>query len=172
MKNSCGSIIATEICSRQASPAGMSQMRCCSLPHVKRRPPVLQFRWMVVCPMPHHDRFTPVHKNVTGKNRTHVWDGFDNLLKSEGVAVLLRAIHGKSRLILLGLVLAAVAIWFLLRSGQSPKEIRNVVLISIDTCRADYLSCYGYPRQTTPNIDALAAEGTVFKNTIAPVPIT
>ncbi len=86
--------------------------------------------------------------------------------------MLLRAIHGKSRLILLGLVLAAVVIWFLLRSGQSPKEIRNVVLISIDTCRADYLSCYGYPRQTTPNIDALAAEGTVFENTISPVPIT
>jgi arylsulfatase A-like enzyme/Flp pilus assembly protein TadD len=45
-------------------------------------------------------------------------------------------------------------------------------LISIDTCRADYLSCYGYPRQTTPNIDAIAEEGILFENVISPVPIT
>ena len=34
--------------------------------------------------------------------------------------------------------------------------IRNVVFISIDTCRADRLSCYGYPRPSTPNNDAVA----------------
>lgn len=38
----------------------------------------------------------------------------------------------------------------------------NVILISIDTLRADHLSCYGYGKRTTPNIDALAGEGTVF----------
>lgn len=40
----------------------------------------------------------------------------------------------------------------------------NILLISIDTLRADHLSCYGYHRQTTPNIDRLAAEGVLFKN--------
>ena len=75
-------------------------------------------------------------------------------------------------LILLGLVLAAAAIWFLLKSGFSPKEIRHVLHTSIDTCRADYLSCYGCLRETTPNIDAVADEGVLFENVITPVPIT
>ena len=86
--------------------------------------------------------------------------------------MLLSGIYGKSRLILLGLVLVAGAVWFLLRSGQSPKEIRHVLLISIDTCRADYLSCYGYPQQTTPNIDAIAEEGILFENVVTPIPWT
>lgn len=38
----------------------------------------------------------------------------------------------------------------------------NIILISIDTLRADHLSCYGYPRETTPCIDRLAREGTIF----------
>lgn len=39
----------------------------------------------------------------------------------------------------------------------------NILLISIDTLRADHLSCYGYHRKTTPNIDRLASEGTIYK---------
>lgn len=38
----------------------------------------------------------------------------------------------------------------------------NVVLIILDTVRADHLSCYGYGRATTPCIDSLAGEGTLF----------
>ena len=53
-----------------------------------------------------------------------------------------------------------------------PLNIRNVLLISIDTCRPDYLSCYGYRQPTTPNIDAVAAEACLFENAISPVPIT
>ena len=40
----------------------------------------------------------------------------------------------------------------------------NVVIISIDTLRKDHLGCYGYRRNTTPNIDKLAEKGVVFKN--------
>lgn len=40
----------------------------------------------------------------------------------------------------------------------------NIVLISIDTLRADHLSCYGYKRPTTPNIDRIAANGARFRN--------
>jgi arylsulfatase A-like enzyme len=39
----------------------------------------------------------------------------------------------------------------------------NVLLISIDTLRADHLSCYGYARATTPGLDRLAAEGTRYE---------
>ncbi|MCZ6597597.1 MAG: sulfatase [Planctomycetota bacterium] len=43
----------------------------------------------------------------------------------------------------------------------------NVVLISLDTLRADHLSCYGYGRETSPNIDALAASGVLFEDTVS-----
>jgi len=44
----------------------------------------------------------------------------------------------------------------------------NIVLITIDALRADHLSCYGYPRKTSPNIDKIAEKGIIFKNAIAP----
>jgi len=82
--------------------------------------------------------------------------------------------HGSSRFIAITLlVIIAVVVGVVLqRVGSDSVEIRNIVLISIDTCRADYLSCYGYGRKTTPNIDKLAAEGVLFENAFAPVPIT
>ncbi len=43
----------------------------------------------------------------------------------------------------------------------------NVIFIAIDTLRADHLSCYGYPRKTSPNIDMLAADGVLFENHIS-----
>ena len=61
----------------------------------------------------------------------------------------------------------------LLPSCSRPRPaIRNVLLISIDTLRADHLSAYGFPRPTTPNIDALAREGVLFKDVHTPVPMT
>jgi arylsulfatase A-like enzyme len=44
----------------------------------------------------------------------------------------------------------------------------NILLIVIDTLRADHVSSYGYSRSTTPNIDRIAREGVVFENAIAP----
>jgi len=44
-----------------------------------------------------------------------------------------------------------------------PAEAHNVLLVTIDTLRADHLHCYGYERQTAPQIDALAAKGTLFE---------
>ena len=44
-----------------------------------------------------------------------------------------------------------------------PTPDYNVVLITIDTLRADHLGCYGYDRATTPNIDRLANESMVFE---------
>jgi predicted AlkP superfamily pyrophosphatase or phosphodiesterase len=70
------------------------------------------------------------------------------------------------------LVVIAAAVWFYGWAGTSPGNITHVILISVDTCRADYLGCYGYERETTPNIDALAREGVLFENVLAPVPLT
>ncbi len=46
----------------------------------------------------------------------------------------------------------------------APAGSPNVLLISIDTLRADHLSCYGYGRPTSPTIDSLAAEGVLFEH--------
>jgi arylsulfatase A-like enzyme len=48
----------------------------------------------------------------------------------------------------------------------------NLLLVTIDTLRADHLGCYGYGRPTSPAIDALAAEGTLFENGWAHAPST
>ena len=40
----------------------------------------------------------------------------------------------------------------------------NVLFIDIDTLRPDHMGCYGYGRNTTPNIDAIAKEGVRFDN--------
>jgi arylsulfatase A-like enzyme/Tfp pilus assembly protein PilF len=47
-----------------------------------------------------------------------------------------------------------------------------VILISIDTLRADHLGCYGYGAARTPNIDALAADGALFENAATAAPLT
>ncbi|MGA9527046.1 MAG: sulfatase-like hydrolase/transferase [Terriglobales bacterium] len=48
----------------------------------------------------------------------------------------------------------------------------NVILITIDTLRADHLGCYGDKQIKTPNIDALAADGTRFERAFSVVPVT
>lgn len=44
----------------------------------------------------------------------------------------------------------------------------NIVFISIDTMRPDHLGCYGYDRDTSPHMDTLASEGSLFTQAIAP----
>lgn len=49
----------------------------------------------------------------------------------------------------------------------------NIVLLGIDSLRADHMSCYGYKRQTTPHLDRFAQGGTLFENTFsAHIPTT
>lgn len=44
----------------------------------------------------------------------------------------------------------------------------NVLLIVLDTLRADHVSSYGYPRPTSPEIDTIGGHGVLFENAIAP----
>lgn len=48
----------------------------------------------------------------------------------------------------------------------------RVILISIDTLRYDHLSVYGYPRPTTPVLEAMARESVVFENAMSQAPYT
>src|SRR5262249_40417119 len=69
--------------------------------------------------------------------------------------------------------LSAACVGFLLCAcapgGGRP---RNLLLISIDTLRADHLSCYGHERPPSPALDALAARGVRFADATAAAPWT
>ena len=48
----------------------------------------------------------------------------------------------------------------------------NVVFLSVDTLRADYLGCYGCAHDASPNLDAFAGEALVFEDCVCEVPLT
>jgi len=53
-------------------------------------------------------------------------------------------------------------------SGKTKQPRTPIILISCDTMRADHLSCYGYARETSPNLDAFAKKAVLFENAITP----
>lgn len=55
---------------------------------------------------------------------------------------------------------------------NEPSQEYNVILISLDTLRSDKLGCYGYERDTSPNIDSLAKESVLFSQCFAQAPYT
>jgi arylsulfatase A-like enzyme/Flp pilus assembly protein TadD len=59
-------------------------------------------------------------------------------------------------------------------TAPQPRATRAIpiILVSVDTLRADHLECYGYRDATTPSIDALAANGTLFSEANSQIPIT
>ena len=78
------------------------------------------------------------------------------------------------RSLLLGLVLlGALGIsWIALRHRTTSPADGPVILISIDTLRADHLPVYGYRQVQTPNIDSLAADSVVFDRAYSHTPQT
>ena len=65
----------------------------------------------------------------------------------------------------LALIAAAVLVGLWRLRASHPR--RNVLLVTLDTTRADRLSCYGYDRPTSPRLDAFAREATRFGFAIA-----
>ncbi len=53
-----------------------------------------------------------------------------------------------------------------------PPPPKGVIVMSVDTLRADHLGCYGYEDIRTPHIDRLAAEGVLFENVATVTPLT
>ncbi len=80
---------------------------------------------------------------------------------------------GIVRLILLLPILASAAACG--RDGPptvARAERPNVLLVTIDTLRADHLGCYGHQAADTPTVDGLARRGVRFETAIAPAPLT
>lgn len=69
--------------------------------------------------------------------------------------------------------------WYAIRERMAVADLSpetsglpNVLIVMLDTVRADHLSLYGYERQTSPNIDRYAAQGIVFEQAISTAPWT
>lgn len=91
----------------------------------------------------------------------------------------LSAGRGRLAVAVAGVVAAAAVVAFLeLRPAPEPvptppgSSAPNVILISLDTLRADRLGSYGHHRDTSPVLDALAARSTLFESAWAPTPWT
>ena len=65
-----------------------------------------------------------------------------------------------------------VVVPFAVERARASAEQPNVVLVVVDTLRADRLSCYGHPAATSPRLDALAAAGARFERAYASAPWT
>lgn len=68
----------------------------------------------------------------------------------------------------IGLALLPLAVWWL----WPARRAANLILISVDTLRADRLGCYGYSRNQTPHFDRWAAEGFLFTHAFSEYPLT
>ena len=75
-------------------------------------------------------------------------------------------------LVAIGLAVAvAAALVWTLGCGRSPRP-HNVLVVTLDTMRADRLPAYGFSGVDTPALDRLAAQGVVFEQAFAAVPLT
>ena len=79
-----------------------------------------------------------------------------------------RSRHSTLRAALLGGLLALLPAC----GADSDSEPWSVLLVTLDTTRADRLGCYGYGQDTTPNLDALAADGVRFEFAVSTAGIT
>jgi arylsulfatase A-like enzyme/Flp pilus assembly protein TadD len=97
------------------------------------------------------------------------------LLWTRGTGHLTILIPPRMRLLvasILVFIAASTPFPFFVNAEPPANDSPNVILITIDTVRADHLGCYGYKLIETPNLDALAAAGARFTNAYTPVPIT
>jgi arylsulfatase A-like enzyme len=70
------------------------------------------------------------------------------------------------------LAIASIAALAVAGIGCGRPTARNVVVVCVDTLRADHVGAYGYSRATTPRLDALARGGALFENALATAPWT
>lgn len=84
------------------------------------------------------------------------------------------ALHMRARLLLLAAGSSTLAACDGGPAGDAPfpADAPSVLVVTIDTTRADRLGCYGYEGARTPTLDALAANGARFERAYAHVPLT
>jgi len=83
-----------------------------------------------------------------------------------------KGVSPRLRVGVVGVALIGIVLQFLPAASAATVQRTSFVLIATDSMRGDRLGCNGYPRPTTPNIDALAARGTNFTNCLVPTAST
>ena len=85
----------------------------------------------------------------------------------------------RRKLLFIGVIIFCLLFWVEIveiaaKSQHISKDYKdyNIIMVWIDALRADHLSCYGYDRKTSPNINKLAHESIVFKNNFTPHTVT
>ncbi len=96
-------------------------------------------------------RKAPPRKSTAGKKSVYLLGGF---------ALLFLAAY------------AVIQLDYVTTSRAKAINAPNVILISVDTLRADYVGCYGGKKARTPHIDSLAADGVYFETAVSEVPLT
>lgn len=80
--------------------------------------------------------------------------------------------HMKNRVLILLLLGTLVVLGFVLAKLVNQSKPWNVILITVDTLRADHLGVYGYAKNTSPNLDRFAKESLLFRRAYAHYPAT
>ena len=80
--------------------------------------------------------------------------------------------HKRKKKTSLLLILSSITLIFLLLGCQKKGQDDNVILITLDTQRADFISSYRSDNALTPNIDDLARRGILYENCYSLIPIT
>jgi len=75
--------------------------------------------------------------------------------------------HPVRHITALAFVAAFASVCWAQEKVPQPPRPPNILLIAVDTVRADRLGCYGYKKTTSPNIDRLASEGVVFDECVS-----
>lgn len=76
---------------------------------------------------------------------------------------MVRFLNYRLYLAIIGALVAFLSTFLLLHGWGSSKKDLNIILITLDSARADHLGAYGYDKNTSPNIDRIAAQGVLFK---------
>ena len=88
-------------------------------------------------------------------------------IKQKEFFYLMKNKSSKLVTMLVVILLLFINLYVFIDDKQKQKNKPNIIILLIDALRSDHLGCYGYERNTTPNIDKLAEESFLFKNTIA-----
>lgn len=64
------------------------------------------------------------------------------------------------------------SLWLSGCSKQHRRKGPSIILITVDALRPDHLSCYGYPKNTSPNINRFAEDALLFENCLSHAPST
>jgi arylsulfatase A-like enzyme len=78
--------------------------------------------------------------------------------------------YGINTILVVLIIFASIGLWPV--TAAQAKKPHGIILISLDTLRADHLGCYGYHRNTSPSIDDFAKESIVFENAAVQSPWT